>query len=241
MRYMGVMRGRTREKRRRWVQMELRSRRGGRRRGAGRKRRGRKMVAHRRRRVIRRRTVVHVTVRVVKAAGRLRRRRLVPVLRAALVAGAVKDGFRICHFSIQGNHIHLVTEARSNAALARGMQGFQVSAARRLNRLLGRSGKVFEDRYHDVHLTSPRQVRAALCYVLNNARRHGERLDARFGGVDPFSSAWYFDGWAGDGWRRGLAPPPAPPPVAPAESWLLTTGWRRCGPIELEETPGPRS
>ena len=163
------------------------------------------------------------------------------MLRAALVAGSVKEGFRICQFSIQGTHIHLVTEARSNGALSRGMQGFQISAARRINRALGRSGKVFADRFHDVHLTSPRQVRAALCYVLNNARRHGERLEARWGGIDPFSSAWHFDGWADDGWRRGLSPPDGAPPVAPAESWLLATGWRRRGLIGVEEVPAGRA
>ena len=195
------------------------------------------MVAHRRRRVIRRRTVLHVTVRVVREVGRLRRRRLAPVLRAALVAGAVKDGFRICQFSIQGNHIHLLAEALGNEALSRGMQGFQISAARRINRALGRSGRVFEDRYHDVHLTSPRQVRAALCYVLNNARRHRERLDARFGGIDPFSSAWYFDGWTSEAWRSAVGPPQGELPVAPATSWLLTDGWRRCGLIGVTEVP----
>jgi REP element-mobilizing transposase RayT len=195
------------------------------------------MVSHRRRRVIRRRTVVHVTVRVVEAVGRLRRRKLVPVLRAALVGGAVKEAFRICQFSIQGTHIHLIAEARSSLALSRGMQGFQISAARRINRALGRAGRVFADRYHDVHLTSPRQARAALCYVLNNARRHGERLEARWNGIDPFSSAWHFDGWADDGWRRGLSPPPGAPPVAPAESWLLATGWRQRGLIQLDEVP----
>ena len=222
------------------MQMELRPRRGGKRKGAGRKRRGRRMVAHRRRRVIRRRTVVHVTVRVVREVGRLRRMRLARVLRAALVAGAVKDGFRICQFSIQGNHIHLVVEATSNAALSQGMQGFQISAARRLNRALGRSGKVFADRFHDVQLSSPRQVRAALCYVLNNARRHGERLEARYGGIDPFSSAWYFDGWASEGWRQAIGPPTGEPPVAPAQSWLLTEGWRRWGPIGVTEVPAAR-
>ena len=200
------------------------------------------MVAHRRRRVIRRRTVLHVTVRVVRAVGRLRRRRLAPVLRAALVAGAVKEGFRICQFSIQGNHIHLVVEASSNAALSRGMQGFQISAARRINRALGRTGKVLADRFHEVHLTSPRQVRAALCYVLNNARRHGEQVPEQFGGIDPFSSAWYFDGWSNDEWRRAVGPPPpGPAPVAPATHWLLTTGWRQRGLIEVEEVPAGRA
>jgi len=163
--------------------------------------------------------------------------RLAPLARAALVAGSSKEGFRICHFSIQRNHIHFIVEATSAAALARGMQGLQVRLARRLNRALGRSGTVFQGRYHAVQVRTPRQMRAVLCYVLQNARRHGEALPSRWGGVDPFSSGWYFDGWSSDAWRRAITPAAGPPPVAPPESWLLGVGWRRHGPIRPDETP----
>jgi hypothetical protein len=39
---------------------------------------------------------------------------------------------------------------------------------------MGRSGKVFHERYHARHLRSPRQVRNVLVYVLNNWRKHDE-------------------------------------------------------------------
>ncbi|HWM84849.1 MAG TPA: hypothetical protein VNO33_03400, partial [Kofleriaceae bacterium] len=106
-----------------------------------------------------------------------------------------------------------------------------------LNRRLGRSGRVFADRFHSVPLTSPRQVRHALCYVMQNARRHGEELDRRWAGIDPFSSAWYFDGWADDSWRKAVLPAVGPPPVTAAETWLLTTGWRRHSLIGIRERP----
>jgi hypothetical protein len=134
--------------------------------------------------------------------------------------------FRICQFSIQGNHIHLICEASDNARLARGIQGWSVRVARGINGHLGREGSVFDDRYHVAVLTTPTQTRHALCYVLQNARRHGERLDSRFGGMDPFSSAWWFDGWKDERWKLGI-PPPEMRTVAPAESWLLMTGWKR--------------
>jgi len=186
--------------------------------------------------MFRRRSVVHVTVRVVPDVGRLRRSSVAAVLRRAFVRTALKDGFRICQFSVQGNHLHLVVEARSTVDLARGVQGWATSVARRLNVALGRRGDVFADRYHSVLLRTPRHVRNALCYVMQNARRHGERLDRRVA-VDPFSSAWWFDGWADDDWRIWSRPPPDEPPVAPAESWLLTTGWRRWGLIGATEVP----
>jgi hypothetical protein len=103
--------------------------------------------------------------------------------------------------------------------------------------VLGRKGQVFADRFHAVKLTSPRQMRNALCYILNNARRHGEQLDPTYGGADPFSSAWHFDGWTHDRWRCGVAPPPGEPCVAEPVSWLLKEGWRRHGAIGVNEVP----
>ena len=180
---------------------------------------------------------VHVTVRVVPEVGRLRRMRIAAVLRRVFVAGSVGDGFGICQFSVQANHIHLVCEADSNERLSRGMQGWAIRMARRLNQRLGRSGRVIQDRYHAVLLKTPRQVRAALCYVMQNARRHGEVLDPRWGGIDPFSSALYFDGWADDSWRACVKPATGPPPVTAACTWLLATGWKRHRPIGTHEMP----
>jgi REP element-mobilizing transposase RayT len=212
---------------------------GGKRRGAGRKRRGgRRKVAHRRRALIERLTPVHVTLRLADDMPSLRNFKRCKVLRKALCHGGRKVGFRIVEFSTQGNHLHMVGEARSNVALSRGIQGFKHRVTRGLNKLCnGRKGSVWADRYHLEVLRSPKQVRAALSYVLNNARRHGiAPANPRW--VDPFSSARYFDGWA-------TAPPdPADrrtvpgSPVAAPESWLLTVGWRKHGLIRPNEVPG---
>jgi len=179
---------------------------------------------------------VHVTVRIGDGVPRLRNFKRCKVLRAALVRTCSKPGFRICQFSVQRNHIHLLCEAKNSEALARGIQGFEVSAARRLNRLSGRRGSVFDDRYHAEILRSPNQVRNALCYVLNNARKHGERLRSSL--PDLLSSSWHFDGWQDGGWRSGLAPPEGPPCVAGARTWLLTRGWRKFGWLAVDEVPG---
>ena len=171
------------------------------------------------------------------AVGMLRRFKVVEALRGAFSRGSEKHGFRIIHFSIQRHHIHLICEADAAEALARGIQGFAISTARRLNRRVKRHGRVFSDRYHSVPVRSPKQVRNALCYVLQNARRHHERIDPNVRGVDPFSSAWYFDGWADQSWREGVVASPHGPPVVAATSWLLTTGWRRHGLIHPGEVP----
>jgi REP element-mobilizing transposase RayT len=214
---------------------------GGAREGAGRKAaKGRRAhVAHVARPATTFRFPVHVTTRVRADVARLRNYELCAVLRRAFVHGCTRDAFRICQFSIQGNHIHMLCEAKNAQSLAAGVQAWAVRVARGLNRVLGRAGSVFADRYHCEVIKTPRQTRAALCYVMQNARRHGEHIDRRWNGIDPFSSAWWFDGWRHYDWQRGLRPP-AQPPVAPAGSWLLTIGWRRHGLLDLEEVPAAR-
>jgi putative transposase len=215
--------------------------RGGRRAGAGRKRVApRPRVPHRTRPALASRFPVHVTVRLIAGLPRLRGAGPAKVLKAAFVRGCNKGVFRICQFSVQGNHVHLVCEARDRVALARGIQGWKISVARRLNHYWRREGTLFDDRYHAVILTTPRQTRNCLVYVFNNARRHREAVAT----VDIYSSAWYFDGWRNDVWRRGFARPDNRdgPPVAPASTWLLSTGWRTRagGPIDTAEVPVAR-
>lgn len=184
---------------------------------------------------------------MVKDVGRLRRRRVWRELRKAFLHGCRKPGFRICHFNIQHNHVHLVVEADDNRALGRGMQGFNARVTRRLNVACGgREGTVFADRYDLQVLASPRQARAGLRYVLLNSRRHNVDLDELHGHlewraawIDEYASWEYFDGW-----REGqpAGPPPRDPRewlVAPPESWLLRQGWRKHGAISLAEVPGP--
>jgi hypothetical protein len=130
----------------------------------------------------------------------------------------------------------LLVEADDKRALARGMQGFAICAAKRLNRELRRArGEVFPFRYHATAITSPTQARNAIAYILNNWRRH--RADARAPWrIDPFSSGISFHGWHE---RHREAPLTEPLPVVGATCWLLTDGWKRAGPIHLDEIPGP--
>ena len=209
---------------------------GGKRKGAGRKRVAvRPKVQHRTRREIDGRTPVHVTLRLLPGIARLRRRQQYRAIRAALARTAHRDDSRICHYSVQSNHLHLVAEPRSKPGLGRGMMAFKSSCAKRLNRLVARRGQVFADRYHVRYLETPAQVRAALCYVLNNWRHHDERRQSKWR-FDPFSSADLFDGWSD---REGMwARPVDEKPVAEPKSWLLTTGWRRHGAIGPQEVPG---
>jgi putative transposase len=170
-------------------------RRGGKRRGAGRKPKGpRALVSHAARPMLAQRSPVLVTSRLRAGLPSLRRKDAFDAITAAFAActaGADRHGMRLVHFSIQSNHLHLIVEARDAPSLARGMQGLLVRIARGLNRTWKRKGSVFSDRYHAHNLRTPREVRNALAYVLNNARKHG----CHRSGVDPFSSGGAFEGW----------------------------------------------
>ena len=222
-------------------------RHGGWRPGAGRKKkRGRPArLPHRSRPPLSARYPVHVSMRMRKGLRRnLRTHRCYGVLRACLRAARDRFGCRIIHYSIQGNHIHLIVEATDEKALGRAMKGFSVRVVRGLNRALGRTGQVFAERYHAEYLQNLRQTRNALVYVIHNAKRHAlEVLDLgpdclHPSWVDPYSSAAYFDGWK-PACRRWIPPPEADPPVVAASLWYLTTGWKRYGLLDTGETPKP--
>jgi len=206
---------------------------GGRRKGAGRKPKGEKAgVVHLRRPRVSRHSPVHVTLRLSAGLPTLRRGKYPAAVVTALSAGKKGVGFRLVHYSIQSNHLHLIVEAADNKALARGMKALNVRVARAVNRLRGAQGRVFSDRYHAHVLSSPREVRHALVYVLNNFRKHGaasprERFDA-------CSSAASFDGFVA-GAESACSEDEAA--VMAARSWLLTTGWRRHRLIDPFEMP----
>lgn len=233
--------------RKRHVQLELPKldkngqHRGGKRRGAGRPPNSKHAGSpHKRRAEIDRRHPQHVTLRVVHGVGWLRRHRTYRAIRRALVVCLARADFRIVHFTLQSDHVHLLCEADDKMALARGVQGFQISAARNLNRELSRSGgQVFADRYHVRAIDSVREIRNALSYVLNNWRKHGRDGIGLFDGrIDPFSSGVWFPGWKERTAPVAIPDGYDPPHVATPQTWYLLEGYKRARPISVYEVPG---
>jgi hypothetical protein len=210
------------------LKLRLRTSWGGRREGAGRPRLARRRgVAHRARVEHKRQFPVHLTLRARRELPSLRSAKVFPGVRGA-IAAASSERFRVIHFSVQGDHLHLMVEASDTWALSSGAAGLSIRIARAVNRQLGRQGSVWSDRYHARALTSPREVRHGLVYVLMNVKKHRPG----FAGLDPCSSAPWFDGF------RDRPPNTVdPPPTRSARTWLATKGWRRAGPLQISETP----
>ena len=227
--------------------MRPKSTRGGARPGAGRPPKGpRSSSPHKRRTSFKPSVPIHVVLRVEGSIGNLRRRPIYLALQGATQVVAKRTDIRIVHVSIQRTHVHLLVESADRLALAKGMQAFQVSAARRINRAMSvegkvlRRGRVFVDRYHAELIKSPRQARHVLAYVLNNWRKHGEderEERARDWLVDPFSTGVLFDGWKERAqipkWPAGYVTLVVQAP----RTWLLTRGWAMHGPISCLAAP----
>jgi REP element-mobilizing transposase RayT len=233
---------------------------GGKRRGAGRKPKGlRAGSPHKKRPILKARFPVHVTLRVHRAVGSLRKRLMYRALREATIAVALRElhdkeggAFRIVQLSIQRDHVHLLVEADHARALSDGMKRFQISAAKHINAAVSvgraerRRGSVFPDRFHQEIIDSPRQARRALGYVLNNWRKHREdRADfARRWNVDPYSSGVSFSGWKeradADVWWK-LRENYDPLVVYLPKTWLLREGWLKHGRISWREVPSAKA
>jgi putative transposase len=162
---------------------------------------------------------------------------------------------RLVHFSVQSDHVHMIIEASDGLSLSRGLQRFESRVAMEINRIAGRSGKLWRERYHRRDLTSPSQVRNALVYVLMNIRKHDGGnailIGHHLGTLDPCSSARWFTDWHPaacppriEGQR---ARPPSSgraedaldesPPIVPAQTWLANKGWKPRGLLRFDEVP----
>jgi len=135
----------------------------------------------------------------------------------------------VIHFSIQQDHGHFIVEGDQARRTRGGVHGLAIRLALAVNRALGRRGKVVGDRYHARPLTTPRQTRTSMVYVLLNFRKH-LRAPAC---IDPRSSGPHFSGW-----QRRPATTDLPPATVLPSTWMARTGWRRVGgPLRVEEQP----
>jgi len=168
-------------------------------------------VSHLRRPALSPRFPVHATLRVRSSIWNLRSRRCFRALGRAFEKGRDRFGFRLIHYSVQGNHLHFIAEAPDAQKLARGMQGLAIRMARGLNKVIDREGPVFAARYHARLLRNPTQVANAVGYVLNNYALHRAREGQPVwaGYRDPFNSM-----------HSGI-------PGAEPRGWLLREGRKR--------------
>lgn len=159
------------------------------------------------------------------------------------------DDFRIAHFSVAPSHVYLVVEARDARSLSSGARSIAIRVARYVNDGLTRTGPLWGDRWRRRDLKTPADVRSALVHVYGSFRTHSSKARA---GIDPYSSAAWFDGFRGYRPASDAVPPfaeagvgvapsfkaqTAQSPVVAPQSALLSTAWRKLGLIGMDEAP----
>jgi REP element-mobilizing transposase RayT len=154
---------------------------GGRRPGAGRKRIHSKGVSHLKRETVTKRTPQHINF---KFNCSIRNKDSLKLLKRS-IQNAQKMGLKIIHFSLQSNHIHLITEAENNEILTKGMRALTITFAKGLNK-----GRVQLERYHLHVLKSLREIKNAVQYVLFNEQKHTK---TKFSKITGYSSVLYLE------------------------------------------------
>lgn len=210
---------------------------GGQRKGAGRKNLT-GAVNHMARTKVDPRNPMHITLRLKRGMPSLRRKSFLGAFAQAAQASRAY-GLKINHFSILGNHLHLIAEAKNNRGLSRGMQGLSIRLAKAIVRIakveqrIKIQGAIFWGRYHLRKVTSPIQMKNVIRYVLTNEFRHRKQKPS----LTVFSSGGHFNEWHRLGvkvllkerkWYQSFWNDffPLTKIISLPESWLGHSGWR---------------
>ena len=203
-----------------------------RRKGGGRKRGPNGSFRHEKRAKLRGIEPLLITTSLVNRLPDMRNPRTLQVLAECFEKGCERPGFRMLHFSVQGDHLHFIVEGNNRDELTRGMKGLLVRIARALNKLWRRKGKVFAHRFHERILRKASSVRRAVRYVLNNARKHGRWFGP---GPDPYSSGMWFQRWL-----EGPITPYTSGPTASHQSFMMEIFLVMAIKISVTDIPGRR-
>lgn len=155
--------------------------RGGRRPNAGKIRKHSPGVAHSTREKIKATTPLHINF---KYGAYVRMESILNILEVSIL-NAKKFRFEVTHYTLQSNHVHLIAEAPDNTSLSSGMRSITNTMVKRMGK-----GSIQLERYHLHVLRTPREVRNALDYVLNNDVKHTGKLDKRFTKVISCGKCW---------------------------------------------------
>lgn len=142
------------------------------RKGAGRPAIQDRGIRHICRDVIKKTVNMHITIKLEKKKAGLKNKVTLQLLHKA-IKKARMSGLRILHYTLEFDHIHLMTEADCNASLSKGMQSFGITFSKGINKIKSQNGRVYKHRYHLRLLKSRQEVRNVIAYILGNGARHG--------------------------------------------------------------------
>lgn len=151
--------------------------------GAGRPALVDKGIRHTTREVIKKKTALHLTIKVRPNKADIKSKAVLKALHHAIKRARLKK-LKIIHYTLEYNHLHLLVETSGNQALHSGMQALGISLSKAINRIKFCSGGVYKHRYHLRVITSLRDYKNVLNYILNNGVKHKRTSSV----LDPYNS-----------------------------------------------------
>jgi REP element-mobilizing transposase RayT len=97
-----------------------------------------------------------------------------------------RERYRLLAWCVMPNHVHVLIETITGFPLAEVVQAWKSYLAHKLNRMLGRTGELWEREYHDRYIRNAEHYEAAVRYIETNPVKAGL---ARFAHEWPYSSA----------------------------------------------------
>jgi hypothetical protein len=136
-----------------------------------------------------------VTLRVRAGLPSLRSQAFVQEWRRSLLEASERGAFRVVHFALQDEHVHMLVEAKGKQALASGMKSIAARLGRAVNRVWSRRGPALDSRYQHRLLRTPAEVRLALADMRGSpSRERGDSGSAKLPPLHPASSTRGFVG-----------------------------------------------
>lgn len=116
-------------------------------------------------------TAFHLTIKVRENKADIKNKRILKALHHAIKRARLKK-LRIIHYTLEYNHIHLLVETDHHRILHCGMQALGISLSKAINKMKQLKGTVYKHRYHLRKLTSRRQCKNVIHYILKNGMKH---------------------------------------------------------------------
>ncbi|MBC7712718.1 MAG: transposase [Rhizobacter sp.] len=151
--------------------------------GAGRKAIHDKGIRHIEREAIKKDTVLHLTLKITREKAALKNKMILKCLHHS-IKKARGLGLKVIQYTLEYDHIHLLVEASDKVQLGIGMQSLGISLSKGINKIKAQKGKVFKNRYHFRKLSTPKEIKNVLNYILGNGIKHKETTSI----VNPYNS-----------------------------------------------------
>ncbi len=96
---------------------------------------------------------------------------------ASIVAGAIEffndERYQLYSWSVMPNHVHVVLSCLNAATIDRVLHSWKSYTSKEINKVLGRSGVLWQEDYFDRLARDDRHFLRILSYVLNNPAKAG--------------------------------------------------------------------